>query len=403
MNSPLENRTFRITIMSILLLLFSVLLYISPSSDERETSSSPQFGTQDFAVYWMASRIFKEGGNPYEAGPILAMAKRLDLYQDDRFLYFAPPWVLTILAPVTLEDLPTSVYLWSALNAIVALLCGLLTAKIYARGSVPPILWVAGVLTFFPILKTLQTGNLGILILGATLLIHLELKRGHNFRAGMLLTMLLLKPHLTYLYSAALAIRIVTERRLSACAGFLTSFGALLYATHLLNPHIFTRWQGLLAAPGNALAWRTPTFGTFLRAFLLQLTGQLASWPGFLISVVSLAGLGVWLLRERFCPNWDRALPTLLALSLITAPYSWSTDHSLLLPIQCATLIISRQTSATAFRLSLSRLGAIQILQVFLYVLIPEEYSIVFPLLFIYVWWSLPGEIEAARSSPEAK
>jgi hypothetical protein len=96
----------------------------------------------------------------------------------------------------------------------------------------------------------------------------------------------------------------------------------------LLAPNVFHNYAGAVALP----PWATPTIGAWLRMNL----GVERKWLQFLPSLLGGLALLAWLLRRRGPWRWEVLVGPLLVTSVVTAPYGWSYDQVVLLPVVVA-------------------------------------------------------------------
>ena len=102
-----------------------------------------------------------------------------------------------------------------------------------------------------------------------------------------------------------------------------TGFGMLFDRQIIV--HFFQTLTG-----NTPVAWATPTIGTYLRYYL----GLDGFWVQFVPAIITgiLTAIYWWRKRERW--DWQKVLPNILFLSLITSPYTWTYDFvALIIPL----------------------------------------------------------------------
>ena len=147
------------------------------------------------------------------------------------------PLVSWLFRPFTLPTPPVGFLLWAAVNLTAA---GWLAHR--ARSLVPPgdRLWVgAAVLSSFPVAFSIYLGQVQVLLAVALAECYLALRAGKDLRAGLWLSVLLIKPQ----YALLLGVLLLVKRRWAAVAG-----AAAGVAAALLGRWLFGFQRGLMVA-----------------------------------------------------------------------------------------------------------------------------------------------------------
>jgi hypothetical protein len=302
-------------------------------------SDSPLFDAPDFAMYWASARLHLAGENPYDPAKLLPLERQNLPGQENIYIAYSPPWLLTVLLPFALPGYHTGRVLWLLLNALLVLVCSDGLWRMY--GGPDRRRWLAWLIafSFLPTLFLLKTGQIGaLLLLGVVGFLYLE-RRGRDLAAGAALALLLLKPHLPYLFGLALLLWVIRGRRWRVLLGatLVGAFAALVPLA--VNPAVFQQYQHTLAAyrPTN---WVTPTPGALLRLAF----GEQHEWLQFVPMIPGTAWLLAHWWRRRHDWDWARQTPLLVLVSLLTTCYgAWSHDCVLLLlPVLAAACQIAQ-------------------------------------------------------------
>lgn len=322
----------RLILLGILLVLSVLVLgFILSREDAGELASS--FGL-DHRAYWAAARLLITGGNPYDRLQMLALEQANGFYEPVPLMLWNPPWTMAFFVPLALLPFRISSLCWLAMTAVTALFCGLALWHVLAdaEGS-HDWLGILAVLAYVPTVQVLKLGQVGFLVLAGITGFLVAVSKKHDFLAGMALTPLLVKPHLTLLLLAAICWWILLKRRWRVALGWLASFTVVNLVIFLLSSTTFSQY--LHAESGLPFEWRTATLGVWLR----DIFGYEHSWLMFLPSVVGLFLVSLWALFRKGAWDWKRLLPALLLASTVCAPFGWSHDTVTLLPAVILVLV----------------------------------------------------------------
>ncbi|MGL4551551.1 MAG: glycosyltransferase family 87 protein [Gemmataceae bacterium] len=315
-----------VTLLALLTLAAGGLVALQSRSGQGFTAMPPQ----DFVEYWAAGRLLLNGDNPYDLKkmePLERDAGRPDA--EDAIPMLNPPFVLPLVLPFGVPPARVAQLLWLAMHfAVLLFLCDAL----YRHFGGPEDYRIAAValgLTFGPSLTSIIVGQISpLLLLGAWAFLTL-VRRGRDGLAGMATVLLAIKPHLCYLFWIAVLLWTLRTGRWKVIAGGVLA-GLLLTAVALaFNPHVVSQYFEMMRTTPPS-KYESPVFGTLLRRWQSGPHLGAFSWQ----YVPMLFGLG-WLAgawpRLKDEP-WDDTFPTLLLMSLLTAPYgAWLFDLVLLL------------------------------------------------------------------------
>jgi hypothetical protein len=258
-------------------------------------------------------------------------------------LMWNPPWTLALAMPLALFSYPVSHLIWVILSVVMILVATDWTWSLFGGSTQKR--WLAAVIafTFLPTFHALRIGQISpILLLGIVGFLHFESNK-RFWLAGAFAALLAIKPHLLYLVCISILVWSVRRRRWGILSGgAIVLFSATLTAV-MFNPHVITQYLSAIRA-GSPLVWMTPTFGSLLT----KLFGRERTWLAFLPMMAGLFWLGLYALRNRADWMWADRIPLLLLVSVVTAPFGWSYDQVVLIPVLLHAMI---QLFATCRRL----------------------------------------------------
>ncbi|MGC9083371.1 MAG: hypothetical protein ACP5ME_09355 [Anaerolineae bacterium] len=176
-------------------------------------------------------------------------------------------------------------------------------------------------LSFAPTLGVMKAGQITPLMLLAPIGFLYSFRRQRWVLAGAAASLSLIKPHLLYLFLAAVVLDGLAHRRWAVLLGLV---GALVVSSGLAtlaNPQVWGQYvHALVHYPPRD--WATPTLGGLLRLLL----GVDRFWLQFLPPALGLLWLLVYWHRHRSNWLWEHHLPILVLVSTVTAAYGWSFD-----------------------------------------------------------------------------
>ncbi len=317
----------------------------------------------DFMLYYSSWRVFKSGGNPYNSELVTSVMRGLGRPEGyAKMEFFYPPWTLLALAPILELPFPLAAGLWFSLNIVFILITISAVSSLYPeadsrRWSV----FLSGIL-FFPSIQVIAWGQVGLLITAGLATALWATMRRKDILAGLIVTLLTIKPHLFIGLVLPVLYWFYTSQRYRAVWSFLVVFAAAVGVLELWSPGICAAWWS--ARKDLPLNFRTDVLAGAVRGFIFDTTGRLPPlWPIFALPAFGFASSLFWLKFNKSEINWRDALPPLLCLSIMCAPYAWAHDLSVLLIVQIS--IVCWLNSAAAPAYSNSILSLLILSQVF--------------------------------------
>ena len=164
-----------------------------------------------------------------------------------------------------------------------------------------------------------------VLMLG--LVLFLWLYEEHPYWAGVTLLLPFAKPHLLSLYWIALAVWIVAKRKKKIALGFAGALTCASLIAILLDAGVFTHYREML----NVAAIQKE-FIPALSGVLRLLFFRRFFWVQFVPLALGLAWAIRFFIRNYSEWDWRQHGPALLVVSVLTTPYEWLSDETVLLP-----------------------------------------------------------------------
>jgi hypothetical protein len=345
-----------------------------------------------------------EGKNPYASTEMVRLQQSIHFPGPLPVLMWNPPWILLLLAPILWMNFENATTAWLALN--IALLAAI--PFVVAPCGCPSLsrgrfLFLAVLtLLFFPVLDTIKSGQLGVLLAFGVALVLRGLGSGNVFTGGVGFAILSVKPHLAVMMGLALLFRARVDRsgtRMLLRGGAMVS--ALVVGVSVWRSNLVFQWLHSLtsrsAVGTSLLEWRTDTITSFLRELSVRYLNSRADFLVYLVPLLFVGGL--WLISRARPTLSARALVGITALvSPAFAPYGWVSDYSLALP---ALLALFLEAGDSAFRRGALAylLSAIVTAPFFFFSSPIHRYVFLLPLLMGGVAWTLC----AGRSCPVAR
>ena len=283
----------------------------------------------DYVEYWSAGQLNLYGGNPYSPEQLLPLQLDTGRTFGVPVMMWNPPWMMLISMPFSVISYPISRVMWIIFFVILIIFSVNMTWQTFGGDrKFRWIAWLVG-LSFLPILEALKTGQTGpLLLLGAAGYLYF-VKQNKLWLAGVLLSLLMIKPHILYLVLFSVLLWSIYEKqyRILLGMGFALIFATLI--AWIANPNVIQQYFFAIAnyPPQD---WATPTIGGIVRF----LAGPDLFWLQFLPPLLG----GIWLFtywfRNRNNWDWIEQTPLIILVSIFTAAYGWTSDQSAsLIPI----------------------------------------------------------------------
>ena len=285
-------------------------------------------GERDFIRYWTASRLLINGENPYDPINLTNLQSQIrpSISGSTGVVQaWNPPWLLILMAPMTLIPFDWAVRVWIILTIFLLTISILIVLRILNRpvSSKEFILLLAAVFIFGNTINTVKLGQIsGLLLFGYVVCVWFLTRKNFIF-AGASLLLLIIKPHITFLCLLVIFIWMVRYRKWNLVAGL---FGAIIIS-FLVAWLFYPGWLGAYTRTLFTLPYQeiyTSTVGSFMETvFGLKYFNYLG------LLLIPLAFPFAKLVDRE---GWLTSLNLALLVSIPFSPYGFSFDHIILLP-----------------------------------------------------------------------
>jgi hypothetical protein len=384
----LRNRRGRRAVL--LLAVVAMLAVLWRQSTDRYFSGYGAVGSDDFVQYWAAGRLVLRGENPYDPEALFATEQAVGMPRPEAIRMWNPPWTLAVVLPVAALPFSVAIATWLLFQVGLLLGSGMLLWAFYAPGDGRH--WIGALLAtaFVPGWYALYAGQISPWLLAGAVLFLWSQRRGLDLLAGAGLALLMIKPHVTYLFWFSALWWIWQTRRWRVLTGWLAALAGATAVGMLFAPGILADY--LVAASKPPLDWATPTLGGWLRLLL----GIERRWLQFLPSVLGGVAWLAWLWRRQGPWHWESLAGPLLLVSVPTAVYGWSYDTLVLLVPVIDLVSWARQAPGQRGVAVLVALGILQILLVVQNLNQPDNLFKVWQPLALagLYWWAVRHDLE---------
>jgi hypothetical protein len=197
-------------------------------------------------------------------------------------------------------------------------------------------------LTFGPALACILAGQTAIFAL-LGLVLFLRFNSVKPFVAGVSLWLCLLKPHLFLSFGVVLLLWVIATKSYAVLLGAAAAVATSTTIALLLNPHVWIQYLTMMRTWGIEREL-IPCLSVTLR-FLLKPD---AVWIQYIPAVVACAWAVNYFLKHSATWDWMKHGSILMLVSVMAAPYAWSTDEAVLVPAILSAVYISRSRSLIA-------------------------------------------------------
>jgi hypothetical protein len=366
------------------------------------------FGTVDFIEYWTAYQLFTSGQDPYDPELMHQQQLALARFTPQPLMMWNPPWTLSLMAPVLKKGFLRAASWWLALNFMAAVLSGWLLASLCNDSNRSKFVGAAAALCLYPVYLTLMVGQVSIMVtLGVAGAIW-AIKNNKDLTAGAFLMLVTLKPHIPYLILILLAFFVLRERKFKVLVSFFLCLAALISFHYIAYPQGLHDWMASLDQSKTHPKlirlgdWQVASLVGWLRLSIAYVFSTSAPiWPMAVVPGVAIIVTALFSLKRRSSMHWEKVLPPLCCISLLTSPYGWLFDHSLLIIAQVI-LVVKVAELGNDLReviIGLIPLLALQGLIVSLRLLGANQHHYFFwvPIAMLFIWYSLEKNYFAGR------
>ncbi len=291
----------------------------------------PSIGKHDFAAYWTSSYLLLNRKDPYDLEQMAIVQRSTNQLAPQKnetvLIAWNPPWLLILLIPLAALPFNLAGFIWMWLTIVgIGLsiyLCMNLTGQPVAEH---PFIWIfTACLLFGPVIILLTIGQVSWLILLSLVIGIYFLRRGSYAAAGAFLVLATIKPHISYLALAWIGWWVLRNRKWSVIVSAFSTIFISIAITLLLFPNYLASYSSLLFQNMQITNW----FASTLWSFLEINTGRaIFHWFGVLLLPL------VFILHPSGDQeDWLAKLSLILVASISLAPYGFSFDQVVLLPV----------------------------------------------------------------------
>ncbi|MBV9624965.1 MAG: DUF2029 domain-containing protein [Acidobacteria bacterium] len=281
---------------------------------------------RDSLAYWAAGHLLIERQNPYDSLAVFQLERQSGYVAERPLVLRTPPWSLFMVVILGFLNPFWSWVLWIAVT-LGCLITGMRLGKtLYSAQSVPENLLSIVGYTFAPVPACLVSGQMGlVLMLGIVLFLWWEADR--PFLAGAALILPFAKPHLLVLFWIALFFWIILRRKLAIALGFALALAVASLFPLVLDPDIFRHYHEMLQSASIQREFIPALSGVVRLIFFRQMF-----WMQFIPMLAALLWGALFFWRRSSAWSWPQDGPALLVASVLTTPYAWLADETVLLP-----------------------------------------------------------------------
>lgn len=320
----------------------------------RITESPGYIPPRDFPEYWSAGRLNLRGEDPYDSARLLSEQQLNEPTRTFPVMMWNPPPSLALYMPLGVISYRLAGLLWIGIQILAVLVgCDLLWSLFHPRGQrwVPFVAAVSFAGTWW---MTTFGQNTGFLLLGLAGFAHFA-QRGKPFLAGACAALTAVKPHLLAGFGLLLIVDGCCRRGRLTLAGGAAALALALGLTLAANPSVLEQYVWATRHPGPGAtplsSWVVLTPGYWLRMSI----APTSFWVQFVPCALGCLALLSWRLVRGANWHWPTALPLASTVCIITAPYGWIFDLTILLvPLlwAAAQVVAARQWSLLALMLA---------------------------------------------------
>ncbi len=303
--------------------LLALLLWFLAARQQQMRAS---VADRDSIAYWAAARLLIEHQDPYSAASVLALQSAQGYQAEKPLVLRTPPWSLWMVLPLGWLNAYWAWALWLAVLLASLLVSMRLSWQMYGDGGRPPTVFLLAGYLFAPVPACLVAGQLGlVLLLGIVLFFVFEER--HPWLAGAVLLIPFAKPHLFTLLWPILAIWIASRKKWTMAAGFALAFSSSVAIAWAFDPAVFSHYRQMLRQASIQYEFIPAVSGVVRLIFFRRFF-----WAQFLPMVAAFGWSAWYYWKNRGIWTWKTHGPALLVASVLTTPYAWMTDETILLP-----------------------------------------------------------------------
>jgi hypothetical protein len=323
---PRKNIIYKLVLILLLIISTFVLFRLSP------TLFKPDYLLgDDFLPFWAAGNQNLQGKNPID--PQIIEQRKIQEGSNPSIsitsVMLNPPWTISLLMPFGLIKYPLSRLIWLIFSIVLILLSTQLLWRIYSGKPKQQWLPILMVFIFAPTISVLEKGQITpIVIIGITGFLFYTSYRQNDWLAGIFLALTSVKPQVAIFFWIAVLFWVAYKRRWQLLFSCSITIIIMTLIALIFNQNLILQYIDMLRTY-HITEWATPTIGAYLRLFWL---GTEKFWLQFLPTMLGFIWFIYYWFTHKESWNWLYIAPTLLFVSQLTSPYSWSYDLVIVIP-----------------------------------------------------------------------
>ena len=304
-------------------LAFSAAVYFL--ADYRQRIAS-RITDRDSIAYWAAAQLLLSHEDAYDPHRVLELQQAQGYREQKPLVLRTPPWSLWMIMWMGVLDPYWAWAAWISLLIVSLVISIRLTWRMYGTEARPPTVFILVAYLFAPVPACVVAGQLGIVLL-LGIVLFLWWQERHPALAGAALLIPFAKPHVSAVLWPVLAVWILTRRKWHMLAGFATALAVAVALILAIDPDVFYHYRQMVAQAAIQNEFVPALSGVVRLIFFRRFF-----WVQFLPLSAALVWSGWYYWNHRANWNWREHGPALLVVSVLTAPYAWLTDETILLP-----------------------------------------------------------------------
>jgi len=285
---------------------------------------------RDFFLLWAGGRGLLEGVDVYDPAIWADLHVRYGSQWLENRIFTYPLPVAILFMPLALLPVPLAATVWELLSQVMLIAASV--ALFAGLGRRLPLLFLPLVLLSRPAIIIATSGQFSAVWPLSLCLFYFLARRGQHALAGVVLTLLLLKPSIPLFILPVALIWLLTRRMWRGLLAFTACCLGGLGFTLIIAPGWLGKWVPFLFVKGDRITPMVPTLWGLMHELLARRLPENGWMIVFAIVVGLLAALCVWWLI-RVHDLWPPALwlACAVCLSIVVSPYAWPYDQVLLL------------------------------------------------------------------------
>ncbi|MCC6604564.1 MAG: DUF2029 domain-containing protein [Anaerolineae bacterium] len=286
-----------------------------------------RYNNRDFMSLYAGGKAILRGLDPYDPAVWLPLRAELGStwMPDDRAPF--PLWTLLLALPFAALDLGWGAAAWLAFSLCVLGGGMVLLITTYYEKPLPVAEFALVALftfTYRAVLVSMNNGQITFLLFFLLALFLWLVRRERPFLAGIILSLVIIKPNAFVLFVPAFGLWLLWRRRWHILAGAAAGGLGMLLVSWLVLPGWLSEWLNVTGK--TEVTAITPT----VWGLAYEIWPEWWAILGLVFVVVVTAVVGLILFRNPTLTETE-VMPLALIGSLLTTPYAWVYEHLLLL------------------------------------------------------------------------